>query len=106
MYNVSPHCCSQCGYPTKQEINPEFKLKRKRFDVFNTYDGYLIESQRFKDFCLKYYRFYFDILIDKVKDFEVQVDGLTVNGVSVEVAPAYFKTKTQLKYWLFSSINY
>lgn len=53
MHKVYPNCCSKCGYPTKSEVNPNFELKKKHFDASYTYDGYLIVSQRFKDFCQK-----------------------------------------------------
>jgi len=66
MYNsVYPHCCNSCHYATKQEVNPDFRLARKRYDVSYanlhpvrkqydvsyTCDGYLIVSKRFKQFC-------------------------------------------------------
>ena len=66
MYNPAyPHCCSSCHFATKQEVNPDFRLSRQRYDVAYinlrpvrkqydvsyTYDGYLIVSKRFKQFC-------------------------------------------------------
>ena len=66
MYDtVYPHCCERCHYATKQEINPNFRLARQRYDVSfinlhpilkqydisHTIDGYLIVSERFKQFC-------------------------------------------------------
>ncbi|MDR0404427.1 MAG: hypothetical protein LBH37_01320 [Oscillospiraceae bacterium] len=66
MYNpVYPHCCDSCHYATKQEVNPDFRLARQRYDVScinlhparkqydvsYTWDGYLIVSKRFKQFC-------------------------------------------------------
>ncbi len=51
MHETYPHCCKTCGYPVKQEVNPGFRLKQKRYDVSYTYDGYLIVSEKFKNYC-------------------------------------------------------
>lgn len=66
MYNpVYPNCCDSCHFATKQEVNPDFRLARQRYDdsyinlrpvrkqydVSYTYDKYLIVSERFKLFC-------------------------------------------------------
>ena len=66
MYNPKyPHCCSSCHFATKQEVNPEFRLSRQRYDdsyinlrpvrkqydVSYTCDHYLIVSKKFKQFC-------------------------------------------------------
>ena len=66
MYNeIYPYCCDSCHYTTKQELNPDFRLAhqrydfshiklhsvRKHYDVSYTWDGYLIVSKRFKQFC-------------------------------------------------------
>lgn len=51
MYYDYPDCCTKCHYTVKRSISPDFKLKRKQYDVSYTYDGYLIVSKRFKSFC-------------------------------------------------------
>ncbi len=51
MHNVYPHCCHECNYPTKQEINDDFQIKCRNYDVSYTYDGYLIVSKKFKLYC-------------------------------------------------------
>ncbi|MDR2384654.1 MAG: hypothetical protein LBD80_03175, partial [Tannerella sp.] len=64
-YPEYPYCCESCHYAIKQEVNPDFRLARQRYDVSQinlhqvrkqydvsyTYDGYLIVSKRFKQFC-------------------------------------------------------
>lgn len=49
------HCkdqeiCSTCGCSISKSFNPNFKLKRKNFDISTTYDGYQIISSRLKSF--------------------------------------------------------
>jgi hypothetical protein len=66
MYNPTyPYCCDSCHYVTKQEVNPDFRLARQRYDdsyinlhpvrkqydISYTCDHYLIVSKRFKQFC-------------------------------------------------------
>jgi hypothetical protein len=66
MYDsVYPYCCDSCHYAMKQEVNRDFRLARQRYDASNTnlypvrkhydasytWDGYLIVSKRFKQFC-------------------------------------------------------
>jgi len=46
--------CKKCGYKTDYEyISPYFRLTKKVYDVSVTYDGHIIVSQKFKDFCVK-----------------------------------------------------
>ncbi|TGJ98362.1 hypothetical protein EHQ53_01150 [Leptospira langatensis] len=46
--------CETCGSKKSFDyVNPDFKLKRGVYDLSITYDGYLIASQRFKDFCVR-----------------------------------------------------
>jgi hypothetical protein len=51
MHEEYPYKCKVCNYPIKQVINPNFKLVKKNFDISYTYDGYLIVSKKFKQFC-------------------------------------------------------
>jgi hypothetical protein len=51
MYYDYPNCCIKCHYTVRKSISPDFKLKRKQYDVSYTYDGYLIVSKKFKSFC-------------------------------------------------------
>jgi len=66
MYNpIYPYCCDSCHYAIKQEVNPDFRLARQRYDVSYinlhpvrkqhdisyTCDHYLIVSKIFKQFC-------------------------------------------------------
>jgi len=46
-YKKCPNCNNRLGY----EINPNFKLHCKKYDVSYTYDGFLIVSQKFKFLC-------------------------------------------------------
>ena len=62
---IYPYCYDSCHYATKQEVNPDFCLAHQRYDVSHinlhsvrkhygvsyTWDGYLIVSKRFKQFC-------------------------------------------------------
>ncbi|QTE23355.1 hypothetical protein [Polaribacter cellanae] len=48
-----PNKCIQCSTPLNKGINPQYKLKKKQYDLSHTYDGYTIVSERFKQFCLK-----------------------------------------------------
>ena len=51
MYDDYPNCCDKCRYSIHQSVNPNFRLRKKQFDVSGTYDGYLIVSKRLKIFC-------------------------------------------------------
>lgn len=47
-----PATCSKCGRKTDPTyINPDFRLKRRKWDAGATYDGYTIVSERFKALC-------------------------------------------------------
>ncbi len=46
-----PYCCMKCNYPTRQEANADFRLKKRRWDISYTHDLYLIVSSKFKQFC-------------------------------------------------------
>jgi hypothetical protein len=44
--------CSECGFKTDiYFINPEFKLKRRVYDLSATYDGYCIASLKLVEAC-------------------------------------------------------
>lgn len=44
--------CDECGYKLNfQYTNPEFKLKRRVYDLSFTYDNCCIVSLKFKEFC-------------------------------------------------------
>ena len=52
--NGVPHkaTCPTCGRKTDSKyINPDFRLKRRKWDIGITYDGYTIVSERFKQLC-------------------------------------------------------
>jgi hypothetical protein len=47
-----PATCPTCGRKTDPEyVNPEFKAKRRTWDISATYDGYCLVSNRFREFC-------------------------------------------------------
>jgi hypothetical protein len=49
-----PATCPTCGRKTDPEyVNPNFKAKRRTWDIGATYDGYDIVSKRFREFCRK-----------------------------------------------------
>ncbi len=45
--------CFSCGARLDYNINPNFKLKIKKYDISYTYDGYLIVSKMFKNVCIE-----------------------------------------------------
>jgi hypothetical protein len=46
--------CKKCGYVTDFEyISPMFKLKKKIYDISETYDSHTIVSNKFKEFCIR-----------------------------------------------------
>jgi len=46
--------CPTCGRKTDPDyVNPKFKAKRRSWDISATYDGYLLVSRRFREFCEK-----------------------------------------------------
>ena len=50
-----PATCPTCGRKTDPDyVNPEYKAKRRTWDIGATYDGYDIVSKRFREFCRKY----------------------------------------------------
>src|SRR5262249_31730646 len=47
-----PATCPKCGSKTNPEyINPNFRPKKRRRDINSTYDGCIIVSKRFRQFC-------------------------------------------------------
>lgn len=47
--------CKKCGYVTNLDyISPLFKLKKQIYDISYTYDGRVIVSLKFKEFCLRH----------------------------------------------------
>lgn len=42
----------QCGFTTTHKVNDNFKLVKSKYDVSCTWDGYVIVSKPFRDFCL------------------------------------------------------
>jgi endogenous inhibitor of DNA gyrase (YacG/DUF329 family) len=47
-----PATCPECGSKTDRDyINPDFRPKKRRRDINSTYDGCIIVSRRFRDFC-------------------------------------------------------
>ena len=46
------NCCSLCNVPLARNINPDFRLSKKNYDISATYDGYFIVSNAFKEFCI------------------------------------------------------
>jgi hypothetical protein len=44
--------CASCGYRTDPDFtNPAFRLRTRRYDISCCYDGAIIVSARFMDFC-------------------------------------------------------
>ena len=50
-YNSCPGTCPVCGNRLSDIPNPLFRLRKKKGDVFGTYDLYQIVSSKFKMFC-------------------------------------------------------
>ena len=50
-YNSCPGTCPVCGNRLSDIPNPLFRLRKKKGDVFGTYDMYQIVSSKFKMFC-------------------------------------------------------
>ena len=49
---IHPACCPTCGRKIDTDyLNSAFRVKRRRMDFSETYDGYTIVSKRFKAFC-------------------------------------------------------
>lgn len=47
-----PATCPTCGRKTDTNyINPQFRVRRRRRDLTVTYDGYVLVSARFREFC-------------------------------------------------------
>jgi hypothetical protein len=47
-----PATCPTCGRKTVQDyINPQFRVKRRGRDLTATYDGYVLVSAGFREFC-------------------------------------------------------
>jgi hypothetical protein len=73
--------CPVCSYRTDYRVtNPKFILKRKNYDFSFTYDGIIIVSIRFKDFCLSqgYKNFVFVPLPKYPRFFQFYVEGNTI----------------------------
>ena len=46
--------CKKCGYVTDYDyVDPNFNLKKEIYDISYTYDGRVIVSLKFKEFCLR-----------------------------------------------------
>ncbi len=46
--------CPQCGYKMNSEyINPDLRIKRRKYDFSFTYDNCAIVSLKFKEFCIR-----------------------------------------------------
>jgi hypothetical protein len=46
------NCCSLCNVPLARNVNPDFRLSKREYDISATYDGYFIVSNVFKEFCI------------------------------------------------------
>ncbi|TGX79429.1 hypothetical protein E5358_14900 [Palleniella muris] len=46
-----PGQCPICHTSFKKVPNPDYKVQKKKGDVFCTYDGYMIVTEKFKTFC-------------------------------------------------------
>src|SRR4051812_22112927 len=47
-----PATCGTCGRKTDSAyINPAFRVRRRKWDISATYDGYTLVSKRFRDLC-------------------------------------------------------
>jgi len=50
-----PTTCPNCGRKTDSTfINPKFKVRKRKWDISTTYDGYHLVSKRFRSFCVKH----------------------------------------------------
>ena len=48
-----PATCGTCGRKIDPDyVNPEFRMKKRKWDIASTYDGEFIVSERFRRFCL------------------------------------------------------
>lgn len=64
--------CEKCGNPLEKPVNKNFRLKRRKYDVTATYDGYWIVSKEFKRFCEENNFFNLDFLaIPREKEYFV-----------------------------------
>ncbi len=46
-----PGVCPVCHTALKKIPNPEYKIQKKKGDVFYTYDSFLVVTEKFKRFC-------------------------------------------------------
>jgi hypothetical protein len=46
-----PGLCPVCHTALKKIPNPEYKMQKKKGDVFYTYDSFLVVTEKFKKFC-------------------------------------------------------
>jgi len=47
-----PATCPICGRKTDPDyINPQFRVRRRKRDLTSTYDGFVLVSARFREFC-------------------------------------------------------
>jgi hypothetical protein len=50
-----PATCGMCGRKTDPKyVNPNFRVKKRNRDTTCTYDGYILVSNQFRDFCFEH----------------------------------------------------
>ena len=109
--------CPECGNKIEDIPNLSAKIKRRRGNLFCTYDGFHLVSQRFKDFCEK--RGYPDLEFKEMtrmkglyyflpqREFELKSKTLRWSGrFHFECCGAYDELVTEKKYSLQRADNF
>ena len=109
--------CPVCGNKVEDIPNLSAKIKRRKGNFFNTYDGFTLVSQRFKDFCKK--RAYPDLEFEEMtrmkglyyflpqREFELKSKTLQWYGrFHFECCGAYDELVTEKKYSLQKADNF
>ena len=109
--------CPECGNKIENIPNLSAKIKRRRGNLFCTYDGFHLVSQRFKDFCEK--RGYPDLEFKEMtrmkglyyflpqREFELKSKTLRWSGrFHFECCGAYDELVTEKKYSLQRADNF
>ncbi len=120
------HCayCKSVGFAYRRitdRPNLDMKLKIKKFDISNTYEGFVIVSENFKQFCEsekyeiefmplnKYPNFYVmlprkEIIIDQENSkllYGIMCEYCNMQDVSTNRNPVYLKNNIEIKEGIF-----
>lgn len=50
-WNIMPEVCPYCHSKFKSVPDINYRVKKRKFDAYYTYDGFFIVSEKFKKFC-------------------------------------------------------